>query len=396
MAACKVADVDRLRSWWFARQGLDRTVAATPGETIRRCGWLRSVGSANPYLAIHARSGASRAEIERAVADVELVELVAARGCTYYVHRDDAAVALRLASVGNCQAEFKMAEKHLGVTESEMAGLAEAIARALEAGPLDPRAISATVKEVRHLGDVGKKRGMTTTLSLGLSRLQLEGRIRRLPQEGRLDTERYRYTLWENGPQPSSISDEEMAVRMAQLYFGWAGPATEKEFREFTGLSAKLAKAAMSDLAPCPDDPGRFLLPEDVADYESAERTAGRIVLVSSIDPWLHSRRNLPTVLDPDDAERTVPYGKALAGANALRDLDSHPIVQDGVVVGMWEFDHERQEIVYWAWRRSAEVDAAVRETGGWIAKELGDFRSFSLDSPKSRVGRIEQLRSLG
>ncbi|RYG21922.1 hypothetical protein EON82_18035 [bacterium] len=387
--------MDRLRNWWFSRQGLGGTVADAPGATTQGCGWLRSVGSANPYLAIHARSGASRAEIERAVADVELVELVAARGCTYHVPRQDAAVALRLASVGNCQAEFKMAEKHLGVTDAEVSELADAIVRALENGPLDPRAISAGVKEVRHMGDEGKKRGMTTTLGLGLSRLQLQGRIRRLPQDGRLDTERYRYALWENGPQPSLLSDGEMAAQVTRLYIGWAGPATEKEFREFTGLSAKLAKVAMVGLAPCPDDPTRFMLPDDLPAYEATKGTEGRVVLLSSIDPWLHSRRNLPTLLDPAESERTVPYGAALAGANALRDLDSHPIVQDGVVVGMWEFDHERQEIVHWAWRPSREVEAAVRETGEWIAKELGDFRSFSLDSPKSRIPRVELLRSL-
>lgn len=288
-----------------------------------------------------------------------------------------------------------MAERHLGVSGAEVEGLADAIARVLEQGPLDPRAISACVKEVRHLGDEGKKKGMTTTLSLGLSRLQLSGRIRRLPQDGRLDTERYRYALWENGPQPSALSDEEMADRVARLYFGWAGPATEREFREFTGLSAKLAKLAMAGLAPCPDDPTRFMLPEEVAAFEAAVPKDGRVVLVSSIDPWLHSRRNLPTLLDSHDADRRLPFGKSLADATSLRDLDSHPIVQDGVVVGLWEFDHERQEIAYWVWRPSREIDSSVGETSDWIAKELGDFRSFSLDSPNSRIPRIELLRSL-
>jgi hypothetical protein len=186
-----------------------------------------------------------------------------------------------------------------------------------------------------------------------------------------------------------------MAAQVARRYFGWAGPATEKEFREFTGLTAKLAKAAMAGLASCPDDPMRFMLSEDVSDYEAARVTQGRVVLVSSLDPWLHSRRNLPTLLDASESERRVPYGKSLADATSLRDLDSHPIVQDGVLIGLWEFDHERQEIAAWAWRPSREVDAAVRETSEWIAKELGDFRSFSLDSPKSRVPRVELLRSL-
>lgn len=356
---------------------------------------MRSVGSANPYLAIRARGGASRAEIEKAVAGVELVELVAARGCTYYVPREDAGVALRLASMGNCLSEFKMAEKHLGVTEAEITALTEGIARALEDGPLDPRGMATQVAEIRHLGDEGKKRGMTTTLALGLSRLQLQGRIRRLPQEGRLDTERFRYTLWENGPRPAELDEETMAHEVARRYFAWAGPASEKEFREFSGLSAKLSKLATEGLAPCPDYSGRLMHPEDVAAYEAVQPTEGRVVLLSSIDPWIHSRRNLPTLLDPADAHLTVPFGKGLADPTSLRELDSHPIVMDGVIVGMWEFDHDRREIAAWAWRPCAAVDEAVAKTSAWISEELGDFRSFSLDSPSSRRPRIEQLRTL-
>ncbi len=247
---------------WWTRQGLDARRAVAPAEVARRVGWLRSVGSANPYLAIHARTGAGRAEIEAAVAATELVEVPAARGCTYYVPLEDAALALRLAAMGSCTAEFRMAERHLGVTDAEVRGLAEAIARALEAGPLDPREISKAVAP-RHLGDEGKKRGMTSTLSLGLSRLQLDGRIRRLPQGGRLDTERFRYVLWEGGPRPSELDDTAVAREIAARYFGWAGPATAKEFREFTGLSAALAKEALAGLVPCPDDPLRLMRPED-------------------------------------------------------------------------------------------------------------------------------------
>ena len=64
-------------------------------------------------------------------------------------------------------------------------------------------------------------------------------------------------------------------------------------------------------------------------------------------------------------------------------------------MIRLWEFDYEAQAIAAWSWRPGAAVDVAVRATGDWIAQELGDFRSFSLDSPDSRRGRIEPLRSL-
>ncbi len=383
-----------MQAWWFARQGLDAPRSLSPGEVAKRYGWLRSVGSANPYLAIHSRTGAGKDEIERAVADAELVELPAARGCTYYLPCEDADIALRLAAMGSCSAEFKMAEKHLGATWDEVTKLADDMAAALASGPLDARAISSIVSP-RQLGEAGKKKGMTTTSVLGISRLQVEGRIRRLPQGGRLDTERFQYTLWEDGPRPSEVDEETLANELADRYFSWIGPATEKEFREFTGISARLSKLATADLVACPDDPSMLMRPDDVDAYEAVEKTDGRVVLLSSIDSWIHLRRNLPSLLDPADAERTLPNGDQLQGANTLKDIDSHPIVMDGTVVGIWEYDYDAQEIAAWTWRPCAAVSQVIEETGQWIADELGDFRSFSLDSPKSRVPRIELLRSL-
>jgi len=386
--------MNRMQAWWFARQGLDAVQPLSPKEAAQRYGWLRSVGSANPYLAIRSRTGASRTEIEQAVTDAELVELPAARGCTYYVPRDEAGIALRLAAMGSCNAEFKMAEKHLGATEDEVAKLADNMAAALAGGPLDARAISAIVSP-RHLGEAGKKKGMMTTSVLGISRLQIEGRIRRLPQGGRLDTERFQYTLWEDGPRPGEVDEETLAHDLADRYFSWIGPSTEKEFREFTGISAKLSKLAVANLVACPDHPSMLMRPDDVEAYEAVEKTDGRVVLLSSIDSWIHLRRNLPSLLDPEDTERTLPNGDKLQGANSLKDIDSHPIAMDGIVVGIWEYDYDAQEIAAWTWRPCAAVTEAIESTGKWITEELGDFRSFSLDSPKSRVPRIELLRAL-
>jgi hypothetical protein len=44
----------------------------------------------------------------------------------------------------------------------------------------------------------------------------------------------------------------------------------------------------------------------------------------------------------------------------------------------------------------SRTLNEAVAETEAWIREDLGDVRSFSLDSPKSRLPRIEALRHGG
>ena len=43
---------------------------------------------------------------------------------------------------------------------------------------------------------------------------------------------------------------------------------------------------------------------------------------------------------------------------------------------------------------RSAAVEEAVERTEAYVRADLGDVRSFSLDSPKSRVPRIAAIRA--
>ena len=84
---------------------------------------------------------------------------------------------------------------------------------------------------------------------------------------------------------------------------------------------------------------------------------------------------------------------RALGG---LADLPSHAILDRGRLVGLWEFDPEAQKIVWWAFGANPKdkaLVAAVERMETFVAGHLGDARSFSLDSPKSRAPRIEALR---
>src|SRR5579864_5182553 len=119
----------------------------------------------------------------------------------------------------------------LGVTDKEVDKLCDAVIKTLAKGPLDPEEIrEATGSATRHLGEEGKKKGMITTLSLALGRLQTSGDIRRIPVNGRLDQQRYRYTLWKLNPLAKfKMSAEEVQVELARRFFTWTGPATAAE-----------------------------------------------------------------------------------------------------------------------------------------------------------------------
>ena len=68
-----------------------------------------------------------------------------------------------------------------------------------------------------------------------------------------------------------------------------------------------------------------------------------------------------------------------------------------GRVIGLWEFDMEKGRIAWGTFgiKKTKQLSNAIEETEAFVRDQLGDARSFSLDSPKSRVGRIEALRKL-
>jgi len=77
--------------------------------------------------------------------------------------------------------------------------------------------------------------------------------------------------------------------------------------------------------------------------------------------------------------------------------LPSPAILDRGRLVGLWEYDPESQSIAWTSFIHSnAELEKAVRRSEEYIRTELGDARSFSLDSPKSRAPRIKALRTAG
>src|SRR5262249_9592759 len=133
-----------IRAWWWARQGLDGSLkGATPAQVLERSGWARSVGGVGPYLTFFSRARLSRATVDLALADVEIHELPAARGCTYVVPKSDYALAL---TVGQTFSEKALAPAlKLGVTTKELDKLCAAVARAVEAGPLEVEQIREAV-----------------------------------------------------------------------------------------------------------------------------------------------------------------------------------------------------------------------------------------------------------
>jgi hypothetical protein len=364
----------KLQAWYAHRQGLDGSLEGKPpAEVLQRAGWARSVGGVSPYFTLFSRAGIAREQADAAAKKLEIYELPSARGCTYVLPASD--FALGLAAGRGFDGEMKTAAK-LGVTEKEIAKLCEAVVAALEEGPLDPEALrEAAGKAARNLGAEGKKKGLTTTLPLALGELQSTGDIRRVPVNGRFDQQRYQYALWRPSPlRGFKLSPEEVHTELARKYFGWFGPASAAGFQRFSGLGVKAAKAALEPLKlePIEIAPGEelFLLPGDRSRLDSFKPPKeAHYALLGSIDSLFEHR-------------------------GQFQDFEGHAIVDRGRLVGLWEYDQPTESIAWVSFvKKDKALQQAVTRTENFVRDQLGDARSFSLDSPKSRAPRIAALR---
>ena len=138
-----------------------------------------------------------------------------------------------------------------------------------------------------------------------------------------------------------------------------------------------------------------MMFAEDQAEFEKFKPPTKPIyALVSSMDSMFLLRRGLSELMTPQAAKAKVYADKAVVELGRLSDLYSNAIVDRGTIIGLWEYDPEAASIV---WTTFGTADKGLREAVGrteaYICDQLGDARSFSLDSPKSRIPRIEALR---
>lgn len=388
---------EKLRAWWFERQGLSG-MTGSASEVLARCGWARSVGGANPYLTLFARAEISRAETDLAVQNVEIHELPSARGCTYALPKEDFALGLKVGQGTSEVAAINTARRYLGFTDAQLQNLCDGILHALDEGALDPKKLKDALSDlVINFGEEGKKRGQTTSLSLGLGWLQAHGYIRRIPIGGRLDAQSYSYALWTPNPLDGfALTQDEAYIELARKYFRWIGPAKPSHFQWFAGLGVGATKKVLEPLCLEPLEDGYLILPEDRDAFETFRAPVEPIyALVSCLDGMALLHRDVFQLYEEADRDRPVPGEKGVRTINP-QDLTSNAILDRGRVVGLWEFDPEAGEIVKLLFiPTNADLEKAIARTEAFVRDQLGDARSFSLDSPKSRRPLLDAFRQM-
>jgi hypothetical protein len=391
--------MDKIRAYLAHRQGLLQFSTKTNREVLRDVGWVRSVGGHNIYIALHARNGCSKEKAETDTKNHEIYEFASARGCTYFLPNDDFQVGIKAGQGFNDASSIRTAKTKLGFTDEDLVNLKAGILNSLKGGALDTNGIKKELGDlIINFGELGKKVGQTTSLSLGLLSLQAEAQIRRVPKGWALESQSYEYELFLDSPNVGdSYSKDQAYGDLAERYWNWIGLASLAHFQWFSGLGVGAAKKAVEGVNLVPIEGSDLLINADLADefriFEPPKSPVYR--LVTALDSLFLLRRDVESLFDPQDlgSEKAAKRGGGLVSANELRN---HAIVDRGRIVGLWEYEQHSDSLVYALFvPLNDALEAEMKRTEAFIRDQLGDCRSFSLDSPKSRQEAIDQLRMM-
>lgn len=389
--------LDRVRAWWFWRQGLSsRNAPKDVVDSLRRAGWLATAGSTGVYLSMRARlPGVSRETIDRAAIDgVDIIEVPGAHARPpVLVPRDEMALALRL--------HWALYAKHAAplfasgrYSEAALRAIASQACRALDEGPLSTADIRASVTHA----------DADELLTGALIDLAVRGVIRRYPFDGRLDSSTYLYELRHPDDQPDLDAEGDAASierKATRLFLQRHGPATIDEMAEWAALTKGAIRKALASLSAEPISlhgwtDGAWLLPDDVRKWKTLAVDDNRVVFLPYRDPFVSVRRP-PAVLVRRD---TVPVLNAKLRPVGIRDangLNHHAIVAGGELVGVWEYDPETQRVITRVWNPDkalrARVAEAATQTERFIRQQLGDAKLSAVDPPARRATRIAFCR---
>jgi hypothetical protein len=242
-----------------------------------------------------------------------------------------------------------------------------------------------------------RKKGLSSTLPVALGLLQTTGDIRRIPINDRFDQQRYKYTIWRPNPLRNlDLAPAHAYQDLARRFFDWIAPARIADFQAFAGIGLKAAKTAVDPLKlePLSKEDDRLFAPAERAAFEAFKPPKDPCYhLVASLDSLLLLRRDLMSLLDPKDLEHPL-IASELPRSGTLVDLPSPAIIDRGRIVGLWEYDPATESIAHVTFtNRDSLLKKAIVRMEEYIRGQLGDARTFSLDSPKSRAPRMAALR---
>lgn len=294
---------------------------AEPGDVVRWMGAIQAQDYAQALWAIGLRThGATAADVERAIAERQIVRTWPMRGTIHFVSAEDAKWMLKLSASRIIAKDGRRLEQ-LRLDERTMERCTELFHDALRGGKRLPRSAMMTVLEDAGIGTTGQ-RGYHILWYAAQTGLTCLG-----PMQGKEQT----FVLLDEWvPNARELSREEALTELARRYFASHGPATPHDLAWWAGLTvtdAKAGIAAVQSQFARVEIAGTVHWMANDAPRRGANDESG-VFLLPGFDEYLLGYKDRGAVLAAEYARKIVP------GNNGVF---LPTIVVAGQVAGTWK-----------------------------------------------------------
>lgn len=406
----KPVSLQQINSWRMHRQYLDRPFPSKDiVDLINTIGWVYSPGCSTPYLACWARMSPFKVEdLNRIVFDDRrLVQLETLRGCTMLVPKSQAAIALKIRTRTFTELS-KQARQQMPIAEPDMERLKTAILKALQNGQRTSEQIRTAVPAtlVKDFGPDLKRIGLTNSLTLAINLLKEEGKLLKQQAKKRLDSTEYSLALTSSVlPQvdPFNLRMEDACTQLAAQYFRAESPARVRDYAWWAGINVTDAIKGVAEvkpkLVPIPVEGTKeeYLISEsDLEEFLAFEPQESAVNFIPYRDTYLKGQREVVDRFVPSEhADKPFSRWKGKLINDPLAT-----IVQDGRVIGVWEWNEDEEEVDQLLFDSSISkstmriIRKRADELATFIRNNLGDVRLQGLDYGPHQMTGIHDLKA--
>jgi hypothetical protein len=300
-------------------QGIATSPFAAPEEVVRWLGAVQSQEYAAAKWSVGQRTqGVDEAALDQAIADGTILRTHILRPTWHFVLPADIHWMLELTAprVHAMNAHY---DRKLGLDDALFARSNALIAGALEGGN------HLTRKEIAAL----LHRAGITAEGQKLAHLVMRAELDAVICSGAPRGKQHTYALLsERAPQASSLPREEVLAELTRRYFTSHGPATVKDFRWWSSLTAADAQRGLEMVCPELDSFEVGSRTYWFADApEGPTEVSPTVHLLQGYDEYIVAYGESRDVLDVGAVGSVLPQGKLVF---------THAIILDGQLVGRW------------------------------------------------------------
>lgn len=298
--------------------GITDTAGSTVEAIVRHLGAMQAQDYHGALWSLGLRlPGSTVSDIEQVLAKGSVIRTWPMRGTLHFVPAQDAQWMLKLLTPRIIR-KAAGRERSLELDDAVFAKGFAVFSKILSDGK--PHLRSDMVKALENAGvNTQDQRGYHI-----LWRASQMGLICLGPMEGKQPT----YVLFDAWvPQSTALSGDEAITELARRYFSSHGPATEKDFAGWTGLSLTEARSGIralgSDFVHETIESIDYILPHNLSD-----KPRPSVVLLPGFDEYMLGYKDRSAALHRDHSDKIVPGGNGMFLAT---------IVVDGRIVGTWK-----------------------------------------------------------